>query len=245
MNIDLSGKQIGNIVMDSTFTTLFALLMIFIYGRQIQELIITTQTDFLIDALSKDLHLFSDQQFISNLVKAFPETPVSDEYYKSVQSRAFNKMILIVAIGFAIAIAIAFVFSMNITTLIASKLLFSFTIVLVAYLLITFIGRNFILIDPNLIRYRVLSILQAKIPEFKLPSLDDIKKYLESIIPPKEQILATVQSLPQAPQIQSVATGVAGDVGGGQPAVQQVSSAVQPTVQTTVQTTVGALPQVF
>jgi hypothetical protein len=246
MKIDISGLQFGNIILDSTFTITFLVLLIFFYGQKIQELLITTQTDFLVDSLSKDLDLFADQDFVKNLLTSLPEvTPLPVEPYESVKNNAINQLIFIVSVGMGAAVLFALVFQVEIVNFISTNLISSFMVIAIVYFFITFVGRNFILIDPNLIRHRILSIIQQKIPKFELPSLDDIKNYLQNLalqkLPSQEALLGTLQSVPGVSQATQSVQEIVPEVSVS-PAVQETTQTATQTATQTVTQTVQAVP---
>lgn len=161
--------QIPNIVMNVTLITTFIGIFFFTYGKIIEQNVVQTQSEQIADYLAKDISTFIDKNTAKKIAAqlTLPDMTKEDKHVeeqnKKLQDYAFNILILVAISGLLFTIIYAKYYHLNIITILKTNLTILFFVALTEYIFLTYIGQNFISLDPNFVRTKILQSLKKKI----------------------------------------------------------------------------------
>jgi hypothetical protein len=193
--------QIANIILNVTFIATFIGIFFFTYGKRIEENIVKHQSELVATYLAKDLSAFIDKQTAQTLTSNISIPDMSsadkqvDEHNSIIQQDAF-KIISVIAIGgVLLTIIVAKYYKLNLAYILRTNLIILLFVALTEYVFLTYIGQNFISLDPNFVRNKILISLKKSVNEhpFHAPltleqaekllpaKLEEINKYTSSL----------------------------------------------------------------
>jgi hypothetical protein len=178
--------QISNIVINVTMISTFIGIFFFTYGKTIEQNVVKQQSELVANYLAKDLSTFIDKNTAQKLASLLspPDMSNADKQAQlknaELQNTAFNILILVAISGLLFTIILAKYYTLNLQSLLKTNLIILLFIALTEYLFFTYIGQNFISLDPNFVRVKILQALQKKINEQQNITLtpNTIKKIL-------------------------------------------------------------------
>jgi hypothetical protein len=177
--------QISNIVMNVTMISTFIGIFFFTYGKTIEENVVKQQSELVANYLAKDLSTFIDKNTAKKLASQLspPDMSNADKEVElknaELQSSAFNVLILVAIGGLLFTIILAKYYTLNLQSILKTNFIILLFVGFTEYIFLTYIGQNFISLDPNFVRLKILQALQKKMNEQELVlTPDTIKKIL-------------------------------------------------------------------
>jgi hypothetical protein len=177
--------QISNIVMNVTMISTFIGIFFFTYGKTIEENVVKGQSELVADYIAKDLSTFIDKPTAQKLASQLspPDMTNADKQVElkntELQRSAFNILILVAIGGLLFTIILAKYYTLNLQSILETNFVILLFVGLTEYIFLTYIGQNFISLDPNFVRLKILQTLQKKMNEQELVlTPDTIKKLL-------------------------------------------------------------------
>jgi hypothetical protein len=177
--------QISNIVMNVTMISTFIGIFFFTYGKIIEENVVKGQSELVANYLAKDLSTFIDNATAQKLTSQLspPDMTNADKQVElknaELQSSAFNILILVAVGGLLFTIILAKYYTLNLQSILKTNFVILLFVGLTEYIFLTYIGQNFISLDPNFVRLKILQALQKKMSEQELTlTPETIKKLL-------------------------------------------------------------------
>jgi len=158
-----------NIFLNVIFISIFIGIFFFTYGKTVEEHIIINQTQFIADELSKDISLFIDKptaKIITDHITIPDETQLDNSINTQnsiIQRNAFHILLAILIFGMSTIFFISSFYNINLFPLIKHNLIILFFVGLTEYFFLTYITQNFILVDPNHVRYTILTSLKQQL----------------------------------------------------------------------------------
>lgn len=148
-----------NIIFSIIFITTFLVIFFFSYAQYIEENVITTQSEELVNYFTENLFTFlspSQKQKISDFLEnvSFPENNSYEESNKQIK----KKTALFFSIFDGSLLIIAFILSrfdkINLSHLLLKNLILLIFVFLTEFLFLNIIVKEYISFDPNSLRYQ-------------------------------------------------------------------------------------------
>ncbi len=156
---------IVDILFNIIFISVFIGIFFFTYAKHVEENIAKKQGELLANNLSSNLKFLSKDTKNLNIPK--PDLSNEDDNIatnnQKLQNQAFFMLGLTFITGLIIIIIICKMFNVSFWSYLRSNLIILFFIALCEYLFLTFIASNYISVDPNYLKYRLLSTVKDKI----------------------------------------------------------------------------------
>ena len=174
-------KQIVNIILNITLIGTFIGIFFFTYGKTIEENIVKTQSEFIADSIAKDISTFIDKPTAITMSKQIqiPDMSKQDNQVQiqnsQLQQNAFHILSILFISGIIISLIITKIYKLNFLSLLKTNLIILLFVAITEYIFLTYIGQNFISVDPNFVRYKILTKLKSKLnTQSILPSIQQI-----------------------------------------------------------------------
>ena len=175
--------QISNIVMNVTMISTFIGIFFFTYGKTIEENVVKGQSELVADYIAKDLSTFIDKPTAQKLASQLspPDMTNADKQVElkntELQRSAFNILILVAVGGLLFTIILAKYYTLNLQSILKTNLVILLFVGLTEYIFLTYIGQNFISLDPNFVPHDQIELKVAvagaikNLPSEKIPQV--------------------------------------------------------------------------
>lgn len=179
--------QITNIILNVTLIATFIGIFFFTYGKKVEENIVKAQSEVVASHLAKDLKTFIDEETSRKIASSLviPDMKAADEQVekqnRQLQADAYKILSIIFVGGLLLSLIIAKRYKLNITSLLKTNMIILFFVAITEYIFLTYVGQNFISLDPNFVRRKILISLKKSIEThpFDTPiTLDQAEKLL-------------------------------------------------------------------
>jgi hypothetical protein len=179
--------QITNIILNVTLIATFIGIFFFTYGKKVEENIVKAQSEVVASHLAKDLKTFIDEETSRKIASSLviPDMKAADEQVekqnRQLQADAYKILSIIFVGGLLLSLIIAKRYKLNITSLLKTNMIILFFVAITEYIFLTYVGQNFISLDPNFVRRKILVSLKKSIEThpFDTPiTLDQAEKLL-------------------------------------------------------------------
>lgn len=148
-----------NIIFSIIFLTTFLVIFFFSYAQYIEENVITTQSEELVNYFTENLFTFlspSQKQKISNFLKNV-SFPVNNSY-EETNKKIIKKTILFFSIFDGSLIMIVFILfcfdKINLSHLLLNNIILLIFVFLTEFIFLNIIVKEYISFDPNSLRYQ-------------------------------------------------------------------------------------------
>jgi hypothetical protein len=179
--------QISNVILNVTLIATFIGIFFFTYGKRIEQNIVKNQSELVASYLAKDLSTFIDKETAQKLTSniSIPDMSEADkqveEQNASLQQDAFKTLSMICVGGILLTIIIAKYYKLNFADIFKTNIIILVFVAITEYIFLTFVGQNFISLDPNFVRRKILLSLKKSVDEhpFHAPlTLEQAEKLL-------------------------------------------------------------------
>lgn len=186
--------QISNIILNVTFIATFIGVFFFTYGKKIEENVVKNQSELVASYLAKDISTFIDKETAQKISSSLVPPDMSkqdqevEENNKQLQSHAFNTLSMVLIGGLLLTIIIAKYYRLNLTDILQTNLTILAFVAITEYAFLTYIGQNFISLDPNFVRHKILISLKKSLEDHPFDSALTLQQ-ASKILPEKLQEL--------------------------------------------------------
>ena len=193
--------QISNIILNITFIVTFIAIFFFTYGKKIEENVVKNQSELVASYLAKDISTFIDKDTALKITSSLsiPDMTKQDqeveENNKQLQSEAFYTLSMILIGGLLLAIIIAKYYKLNLTDILQTNLIILAFVAITQYVFLTYIGQNFISLDPNFVRHKLLISLKKSLQDNPFDSTLTLKQASKMLPEKIQELHKTHQSL--------------------------------------------------
>jgi len=161
--------QISNIILNVTLIATFIGVFFFTYGKTIEENVVKNQSELVADYLAKDLSTFIDKETAQKITSTLLPPDMSkqdqdvEENNKQLKSQAFHILSIVFVVGLLLTIIITKYYKLNLTDILQTNLTILAFVAITEYAFLTYIGQNFISLDPNFVRHKILVSLKKSL----------------------------------------------------------------------------------
>lgn len=186
--------QISNIILNVTLISTFIGIFFFTYGKKIEENVVKGQSELVASYLAKDISTFIDKDTAQKITSSLspPDMTKQDqeveENNKQLQSQAFNTLLIVLIGGLLLTIIIAKYYNLNLTDILQTNLTILAFVAITEYVFLTYIGQNFISLDPNFVRHKILISLKKSLEDHPFDSTLTLQQ-ASKLLPEKIQEL--------------------------------------------------------
>lgn len=186
--------QISNIILNVTLIATFIGIFFFTYGKKIEENVVKGQSELVASYLAKDISTFIDKDTAQKITSSLsiPDMTKQDqeveENNKQLQSQAFNTLFMVLIGGLLLTIIIAKYYNLNLTDILQTNLTILAFVAITEYAFLTYIGQNFISLDPNFVRHKILISLKKSLEDHPFDSTLTLQQ-ASKLLPEKIQEL--------------------------------------------------------
>lgn len=162
-------SQIANILLNVTFISTFIGIFFFTYAKNIEHNVVKSQSEFIADSLAQDISLIIDKSTAQSIAQniQIPDESKADEEVaaknSALESVSYGILAKIAIGGIVIVYLISRYFKLNFFELLKTNLIILFFVGITEYIFLTYISQNFISVDPNYIKYLILSKIKEKL----------------------------------------------------------------------------------
>jgi hypothetical protein len=195
----MNPHQITNIILNVKLISTFIGIFFFTYGKRIEENIVKNQSELLATYLAKDLSTFIDKDTAQKLTSNISIPDMSDadkqveEQNASLQQDAFKTLAMVSVGGILLSLIISKYYKINFSNILRTNIIILFFVALTEYIFLTFVGQNFISLDPNFVRRKILLSLKTSVNEHPFHAPITLEQ-AEKLLPVKMQELNTYTS---------------------------------------------------
>jgi len=203
--------QISNIILNVTLISTFIGIFFFTYGKKIEENVVKSQSELVASYLAKDISTFIDKDTAQKITSSLPPPDMTkqdqevEENNKQLQSQAFNTLLIVLIGGLLLTIIIAKYYNLNLTDILQTNLTILAFVAITEYVFLTYIGQNFISLDPNFVRHKILISLKKSLEDHPFDStltLQQASKLLPEKLQELHKTYPSLQDNNVAPQQQ-------------------------------------------
>lgn len=186
--------QISNIILNVTLISTFIGIFFFTYGKKIEENVVKGQSELVASYLAKDISTFIDKDTAQKITSSLspPDMTKQDqeveENNKQLQAQAFNTLLIVLIGGLLLTIIIAKYYNLNLTNILQTNLTILAFVAITQYVFLTYIGQNFISLDPNFVRHKILISLKKSLEDHPFDSTLTLQQ-ASKLLPEKLQEL--------------------------------------------------------
>lgn len=186
--------QIANITLNVTLIATFIGIFFFTYGKTIEENVVKSQSELVASYLAKDLSTFIDKNTAQKITSTLtpPDMTKQDqeveENNKQLKSQAFHTLAIVFIGGLLLTIIIAKYYKLNLTDILQTNLVILLFVAITEYAFLTYIGQNFISLDPNFVRHKILISLKKSLNDHPFDTALTLQQ-ASKILPEKLQEL--------------------------------------------------------
>lgn len=166
----MNSQEIANIVMAVLFVSTFICIFYFLYAVKIEEEVVNTQVDLIMDELIDEL-AFAPESLkteLANYSKKINTNKTNmqeaDKKVEDANKVTFHNALKTISIGFVIGMALiylaSFYFNISMKEAFYKNLIMIIFIGLTEYVFLTRFGSKYMSADPNFVKYTVISRLQ-------------------------------------------------------------------------------------
>jgi len=186
--------QISNIILNVTLIATFIGVFFFTYGKTIEENVVKNQSELVADYLAKDLSTFIDKETAQKITSTLLPPDMSkqdqdvEENNKQLKSQAFHILSIVFVVGLLLTIIITKYYKLNLTDILQTNLTILAFVAITEYAFLTYIGQNFISLDPNFVRHKILVSLKKSLNDHPFDTALTLQQ-ASKILPQKIQEL--------------------------------------------------------
>lgn len=183
--------QISNIILNVTLIATFIGVFFFTYGKTIEQNVVKNQSELVASYLAKDISTFIDKDTAQKITSTLtpPDMTKQDqqveENNKQLQSEAFHTLSIVFVGGLLLTIIIAKYYRLNLTDILQTNLTILAFVAITEYAFLTYIGQNFISLDPNFVRHKILIALKKSLEDHPFDTALTLEQ-ASKILPPEK-----------------------------------------------------------
>jgi hypothetical protein len=165
----IDSHVIINVITFTGFASIFISIFFFTYASMIEQEIVVTQTDIIVNDIMQTITplLSADQkENIKNNLK-IPDNSEADLHSlnsnNALMSDAYTNLLMIFGTTMGLSLALSILFKHNYYKILVLNLILLVFIGITEFIFLHFIPKNYIIADTNWVRWKILTDIRSKI----------------------------------------------------------------------------------
>ena len=167
--------NISNVVLNVTLISIFIGIFFFTYAKVVEQNIVKNQSELIAGYLAKDVSTFLSKQTAQKIKESvtipldMAQQDREIEYNnQSLQMNAFIVLVIIFVVGIVIVFSLSKYYQFGLSNILIQNLIIVTFIGLTEFSFLTYIIQNFLPLDPNFVRYKILTSLKKTLADEKI-----------------------------------------------------------------------------